>query len=66
MVAGQVAASASRAIAATASAATARRDHCSGLAVASLVRRPVFAWYVLLALTLSMLSGYAYTAWAAR
>ena len=37
----------------------------AALAVASLVRRPVFVWYVLLALSLSMLSGYAYSAWGA-
>lgn len=37
----------------------------AALAVASLVRRPVFAWYVLLALLLSMLSGYAFAAWLA-
>jgi uncharacterized protein len=37
----------------------------AALAVFSLVRGQVFAWYLLLALALSMLSGYGYAAWLA-
>jgi uncharacterized membrane protein YraQ (UPF0718 family) len=37
----------------------------AALAVFSLVRRRVFACYLLLALVLSILSGYAFAAWLA-
>ena len=37
----------------------------AAIAVFTLVRRQVFAWYLLLALGLAMLSGYAYSAWLA-
>lgn len=37
----------------------------AAIAVYTLVRRRVFAWYVALALGLSMLVGYAYSAWLA-
>lgn len=38
----------------------------AAIAVFTLVKRRVFAWYVLLALLLSMASGYGYALWLAR